>query len=348
MKHISKNEFTDLLLGLADEKKRNSAAEHMAICKECSLLYKKMLPVLTPYIKDKVLVPDKLKKRILRSAILLREKTTNFSLRDYLFQIFRKHANLYISIASSFVIIAIMGGILFFEYASGSVYYKVSKVYGKAKINAARARVNDPVTSGNSISIDENSSMLLSISKDYKLILIGETYLTIDKAKLSANRGLEVKYTLDKGTLLSRHNQKDKPVSYAFKTPNALINAKDAELMIHTKNNESSIFLIKGKIEVHGKNFKKKTTIDSPGKYIISDGNSITKDEDTDIDDLQSIDEALKIPDDDETLVNNNHFNPNQTSDDPVKDSENERLVNKVTNIISESSESDEIGTSQQ
>ena len=347
MKHISKKEFADLLLGLADETKRNSAAEHMAICKECSLLFKKMLPVLTPYIKDKVLVPDKLKKRILRSAILLREKTTNFSLRDYLFQIFRKHANLYISIASSIVIIVIMGGILFFEYASSSVYYKVSKVYGKANINSARAKVNDPVTSGNSISIDENSSMLLSISKDYKLVLIGETYLTIDKAKLSSKRGLEVKYTLDKGTLLSRHNQKDKPVSYAFKTPNALINAKDAELLIHTKNNESSIFLLKGKIEVQGKNIKKKTTIDSPGKYIISNGNSITKDEDADIDELNSIDEALRINDDDEMPANNNNLIPN-ASDEQAKAAENERLVDKVTNIISDSPESDEVGTSQQ
>ena len=332
MKHLSINECISLLLGILEEKKRIYAEGHIQTCKECSVLYNKLKPSFSPEMKDQIVEPgNMLKKRILYSAAGLREQdNSNRPNATTIRGRIRRHIVL-IGSAAVAAIVFTVAGLLLIETNPASEFL-VARIYGKADINAIPARIFDTVIPGNTISTEANSALTLWFSREYKVMLMGKSLLTIDKARLNNKNRLEVKYTLDNGTLLNRHKHEDTNISYAFVTPHALINAEDADLMLHASKNESSILLIKGRFEVQEKNSKNKTTIDSPGRYIISDGNMISAEQNTR--DTQAIDEAFNMHDDEEALAFSNFYST--PAYDSARDTDKENLMNEITGILTD------------
>jgi hypothetical protein len=334
MEHLSKKECIALLLDLLEDKKLVRAKNHLNLCDRCKRQYNRISPVIEPYFIDKVQLQEKLKKRILSTAVQLRnsEIKSKFAFKP---QIILKGAGLY-AYAVSAVVIIITGILLFSEFNPRKVNLQISQINGKARIDSVPARRFDSVGSGNTISTDKNSSMILSFFRDCKLILMSRSMLTIDKARLSKNKSLEVKYSLSKGTLLNKNNP-DKSVRYIFATPHALIKSHDADLMLQTSNKASNILLIKGKLIVQDKNSSNKITIDSPGKYIITDDDGIkmTKAVDPSTKELQKIQKALDANNFDENLTSKYSFlNP----DDKQKSDEDE---NELYEQISQHTDSD-------
>jgi hypothetical protein len=332
MEHLSEKECIALILDLSDEKKRDKTKDHLKICNECKRQYNSILPVVESYIKDKVFLPGKLKKRILSSAIELKNQKIK-SKFGYKTQIIWKGAGFYASAAISVIILIIAVIFLFPEINPSKVNLQIAQIYGKANIDSVPAKRFDSVGSGNTISTDNNSTMILRFLPDYKIILMSKSMLTIDKAKLYKNKNLEVKYSLSKGTLLNKNNH-DTSVRYIFATPHALIKSQDADLMLHASNNASNILLIKGKLVVQDKNSSNKITIESPGKYIItdSDGIKMIRAVDPTTQELQKIQEALDSTNFDETLAPRYSF---QNADDKQKaDEEANDLYEQVSRHI--------------
>jgi hypothetical protein len=330
MEHLSKNECIALLLDLFDEKKRAKAKNHLNICDRCNKQYSKLSPIIEPYVKDKILLPVRIKKRILISASQLRNSQIKSKI-DFKPKLIWKGAGLYTFTVSAIIIIA--GVFLFTEFNPTKAHLQIAKINGKVKINSVPARRFDSVGSGNTISTDNNSSMILSFFHDYKIILMSKSMLTIDNARLNRNKDLEVKYSLSKGTLLNKNNP-DTIVRYIFATPHALIKSHDADLMLHASNKASNILLIKGKLIIQDKNSSNKITIDSPGKYIITDedGIKMTKAVDPSAKELQRIQEALDANNFDETKAS--HYSLLSSEDKQKADEEENELYEQVSQHI--------------
>jgi hypothetical protein len=316
MKHLSRKECIALMLDLLNKKERENAESHIKNCDECEKKYNTLLPITVPYLRNKVIFPDTLKKRILISAVKIRNSEKKAKLADII-QIIRQRTVLYTSITAS-VFILTAGTLFYYNIKSSSAYFKIARMYGKAEINAIPARLFDTVSSGSTISTNDNSAIMLLTLRDNKMMIMGESLLTINKAKLNRNNNLEVNYSLDKGILLNKNNQ-NSSVKQAYTTPHALIRAQNADLMLQTSNDASSILLIKGKLEVVDKKSSNKITIDSPGEYIITngDGMKMTKTEDVVIRDIQKLDEVFEM-NEDESLATQN-----QNPDDSIKNQNN-------------------------
>ncbi len=330
MKHLSEKECIALMLDLSGGRNRDRIRKHLETCDKCKKQYSALLPVIKPYIAGKVNLPGKLKKRILGSAVQVRNSgiTSGFGYKIKL--LWENGAGFYASIVFCALILVLCGIFLFPEISPSKVNLQIARVYGEADIDSVPAEHFDSVGSGNTISTDKDSSMILSFLRDYKIILMGKSKLTIDKARLFKNKNLEVKYSLSKGTLLNRNNR-DTSVRYIFSTPHALIKSHDADLMLQASNNASNILLIKGRLVVQDKNSSSKITIESPGKYIITDNDGIKmiKAVDPTEEELKKIQEALDSNNYDDILASRYNFQP---SDENQKscDGDNE-TYEKVT-----------------
>jgi hypothetical protein len=331
MEHLSEKKCIALMLDLLDGKNREKAEDHLKICNECEKQYYTLLPFIKPYVKDKVHLSGMLKKRILNSAIKLKDirKESKFS---NITRILCKGAGFYTSIAVSAIVLIIGGIVLFFQISSSNAYLQIADLYGTADIDAMPARLFDSVSSGNTISTDDNSTMMLRFLRNYKLILLGKSTLTIDKAKVKKNKNLEFKYSLNKGTLFYRNNR-NTSVRYVFTTPHALIKSQDADLMLQASKKASNILLMKGKLVVQDKNSSNKIILESPGRYIITDNDGIkmTRAVDPTIHELQEINKALDANNDDETLALRDCF---QTSDNITNNQE--KFANDAANVLYE------------
>ncbi|MFH0974310.1 MAG: hypothetical protein V1874_00835 [Spirochaetota bacterium] len=314
MKHLSQKECIALMFELLNKKQQVYAENHIKSCDKCEKKFNSLLPIAVPYLKNNVIFPETLKKRILISVVKITNSEKKAKLIDII-QFFRKRAILYASVTASLIIIA-AGTVFYFNVKTSTAYFKIARMYGKAQIDAIPAKLNDTVSSGNTISTNDNSAMMLLTLRDNKMMIMGESLLTINKAKLNRSNNLEVNYSLDKGILLNKNNQ-NASVKQAYTTPHALIRAQDADLMLQTSNDASSILLIKGKLEVVDKKSSNKITIDSPGEYIITngDGMKMTKTEDVVIRDIQKLDEVFEMNEDE------NPATQNQNPDDSIKNS---------------------------
>jgi hypothetical protein len=339
MEHLSENKIIAYMLDLSDGINLKNAEDHIKTCNECEKRYNTLLPIIKPYVKDEVQFPGMLKKRILNSAIELKDSERESNFGDIVRMLW-KGTRYYATIAASAIILIIIGISLFFQINTSNAYLQIAHINGKVDIDAIPARLFDSVSSGNTISTDDNSAMMLRFLRNYKLILLSKSTLTIDKAKVKKNKNLEFKYSLSKGTLLYKNNHNN-PVRYVFSTPHALIKSQDADLMLQASKKASNILLMKGKLIVQDKNSSNKITIDSPGRYIITDNNGIkmTRVIDPALHDLQKIEEAFDANNDDDTLASRDCFQ----TDDSLKNQANgsNDAANELYEQVSQHTDSD-------
>jgi hypothetical protein len=293
MKHLSQKQCIDLMLDLAQGSKAGHFLSHIKKCEDCKRHFDALLTVLKPGLADNVVLSKNLKNRILTSAARIRmsgsEEKKEYSEKNKIW----KPAIIYSSIAIAAAVI-FTGIISLVEINTNRTFLHVARMYGKAEINTIPARIHDLVSSGNTISTDDDSVMMLRTPRNDRIMIFSKSRVTVERAGLDSNKDLEVKYNLDDGIVYSKHNE-DVPGRNEFATPNALIHAQDADMMLKVSNNTSSILLIKGKIVIWDPNSSNNIAIDSPGRYIISDGIKTTKQEDSSMPNSQNIDEALTI-----------------------------------------------------
>ncbi len=336
MKHLSQKQCIDLMLGLITGKKAGYFASHIKNCAECRERLDAFLPVIKPDIKNKVRLSKDLKKRILNSAVQIRESNNGQIKYNSLKHKILRPAVLYSAIAAGTIAIFFVF-FSFTEFNSNSAFLHVARMYGKADINSIPARTHDMVSSGNTISTDDDSVMMLRSSRDYRIMIISKSSVTVEKARLNNNKDLEVKYSLDNGIIYNKHNDEDTPVRYAFTTPNALINAEDADMMLKVSNKTSSILLIKGKIVIHDLNSSNNIVINLPGRYIISDGIKTTKQQDATIPNSQKIDEAFTLHENaDESIIPADNFIMNPTYESDSFKNVNKTLIRQVKSMMPE------------
>jgi hypothetical protein len=329
MKHLSEKNIIAYMLDLLDEKNLIKAVDHLKICNQCEKQYNTLLPIIKPFVKDKVLFPGMLKKRILISAIELKDSGRKTNFGDIALMLW-KGTWYYPTVAASAIILIIIGISLFFQINTSNAYLQIAHINGKVDIDAIPARLFDSVSSGNTISTERDSTMILRFLHDYKIVLLGKSMLTIDKAKLNKNKNLEVKYSLSKGTLYNKNNH-NAAVRYVFSTPHALIKSQDADLLLQASKKASNILLMKGRLIVQDRNSSNKITIDSPGNYVITDSNGMkmTRTIDPTTHDLQKIEEAIDKDNDDDTLASRDCF---QTSDDTQKTNDDANILYEQVN----------------
>jgi hypothetical protein len=334
MSHLSQKQCIDLVLDLVPGKKAANLNLHIEACPACNKLYNSLLPVIKPGINAKSLLSKNLKNRILKSAVQLRDLKTKNNKYNF---------HKYKSLKSAFVITSIaataaavfIGIISFIDINSNGTFLQVARMYGKAEINAIPARIHDVVSSGNTISTDDDSIMMLRSPGNHKITIFSKSQMTVEKAKMDDSKDIDVNYSLDNGTVYNKHNEENSPAKYAFTTPNAIINAEDADMMLQVSDNTSRILLIKGKITVQDPNSSKNMIIDSPGKYIISDGIKTEKQNDAAIPDSKKIDEALTINDNaDEAITPAENFETRPVYNDNYR-KVNKSLINTVKFMLS-------------
>jgi hypothetical protein len=107
-------------------------------------------------------------------------------------------------------------------------------------------------------------------------------------------------------------------------------------MMLKVANKTSSILLIKGKIIIQDLKSSNNIVIDSPGRYIISDGIKTTKEDDSTVPNSQKIDEAFTLHDSaEETILPPDNFYTNPACNDSYKNV-NKVLINDVRNMLPE------------
>lgn len=337
MKHLSEKKLIALILDVTDSKSKARVTEHLDICGECRNQYRVISSVFMPNKGINISLSEDLRQRILNSASKVRVSDTNTDNQVAVLSKIRIHKALISGLsAAAGVIIAVL---ILIPAADERAYLKIAQIYGNADIDALPARTHDIVGSGHTISTGDHSAMILKLSNDHRLILMGRSNLTIENADINRNN-FKVKYTLDKGTLLNRHNQYGMPAEYAFDTPHALINAQDADLIVKESGEHSSVMLLNGSMSIKDKKTSSTITVNSPGKYVVADG-IVKSDPNDTAAALQKVDDAIEGHEDhydDETLVSRDYFYNNQSpdADEFMKNRFRKLLVNDVADIITD------------
>lgn len=337
MKHLSEKKLIAFILDITDSKSKARTEEHLDACGECRNRYSIISSVFTPQNGINIPLSENLRQRILNSASQVHISGIKTHDKINVLSKILTHKTLIggLSAAAAAIIIAIVLLMPDEERA----YFRVDDIYGNADIDAVPASTHDLVGQGHTISTGDHSAMILKLSNDHRLILMGKSDLTIENAELK-NDNVEVAYTLDKGTLLNRHDRNDVSAKYAIDTPHALINAQDADLILKASGKHSSIMLLNGRIFIKNKKSSNAVMVDSPGKYVVSDNIEKTNSADTAEAALQKVDDALEGHDDqfeDEARASLDYFNANSTyPEESIKNRFKKMLVNDVADIISD------------
>lgn len=273
-KHLTNKKLTSYITGFLDDKELNLIKEHLESCEKCKQKYEQITSLTNSYLRDKIIPSPALKKRVMDSYIEITDEELNKSGMDRFLEglsIYRKPA---ITLAAAIIIITI--GIFYnrAEYRGipESIPMVLRSLKGEIIVDKKSAVEREITIHECSIETESDSIAEISYNNVFIIKLSGDSMFSIDKAVVSKDaKEMNFKFTLSRGTLISRFMRGDVKVKYSYITPEATIDSTGTEFLLKASKDRTLLVMKEGTVYIRSAQEKEQATSSPDKKYIITD-----------------------------------------------------------------------------
>jgi hypothetical protein len=273
-KHLTNEKLASYIAGFIDDKERTLISEHLESCEQCRQKHEKISPITNSYIRDKIIPGPELKKRVMESYTKISDEERNKSGLDHFFEGLSIYWKPIIATAAAIIIITI--GVFYntdeYRGIPKSVPMVMRSLKGDVIVDKKTAIEREITIHECSIETGSDSLTEISYSNVFIIKLSGDSLFSIDKAVLSDDaKEMNFRFTLTRGTLISRFTQGDFKVKYSYITPDARIDSTGTEFLLKASKDKTMLIVKEGSVFIRSSHKEEQETSSPDKKYIITD-----------------------------------------------------------------------------
>jgi hypothetical protein len=248
--------------------------DHISRCSECSSKHASIMSLMGSSDNKKIFPSVSVEDWIIDSYKSIVVKERKRSLHPVLssFYLLISQLRKPVWMAASVMIIVLSSLVFgYMIWEMSHVPIKFAYMEGNVYVNNANAAGVSRVKYKSQVRVGKDSMAVLSVNSMLTMRITGDSTLMIDKKNQThGDKNTHILFRLDKGTVITKSNNKKPNVGYSYVTPTAEINTKESELIINADKDETVLVLKSGTARIMSRGSNEEIECSPDKKYIIS------------------------------------------------------------------------------